>query len=113
MAKAPLPQIVFDFTDDMESKGEQEFLSGRPIPPKEEKTKSKRGRKSIKVLEEEADFVNVPPDDVLFQKQYYAIGEVAQMFNVNGSLLRFWEKEFDLTLRKNRKGDRFFTPKDV
>ncbi|ANE53603.1 hypothetical protein SY85_18835 [Flavisolibacter tropicus] len=35
------------------------------------------------------------------------------MFNVKGSLLRFWEKEFDLTLRKNRKGDRFFTPKDV
>ncbi|HYH16936.1 MAG TPA: MerR family transcriptional regulator [Flavisolibacter sp.] len=113
MEKAPLPQILFDFTDDAESKGDQEFLSGKPIPKKEEKPKSKRGRKSLKALEEEADLVNVPPDEELFQKQYYAIGEVAQMFNVNGSLLRFWEKEFDLTLRKNRKGDRFFTPKDV
>lgn len=113
MDKAPLPQILFDFMDDVENKGEQEFLSGRPIPQKEEKPKSKRGRRSLKALEEEADLVNVPPDEELFQKQYYAIGEVAQMFNVNGSLLRFWEKEFDLTLRKNRKGDRFFMPKDV
>lgn len=113
MAKAALPQIVFDFSDDNRTQGEQEFMSGRPIPPKEEKPKGKRGRKSLKALEEEADHVNVPPDEELFQKQYYAIGEVAQMFNVNGSLLRFWEKEFDLTLRKNRKGDRFFTPKDV
>jgi DNA-binding transcriptional MerR regulator len=113
MSKAPLPQIVFDFSDDNAVLGEQEFLSGRPIPPKEEKPKSKRGRRSLKALEEEADLVNVPPDEELFQKQYYAIGEVAQMFNVKGSLLRFWEKEFDLTLRKNRKGDRFFTPKDV
>jgi DNA-binding transcriptional MerR regulator len=113
MAKAPLPHIQFEFSDDNEDKGEQEFLSGRPIPPIEQKPKSKRGRKSLKALDEEADLVNVPPDEELFQKQYYAIGEVAQMFNVNGSLLRFWEKEFQLTLRKNRKGDRFFTPKDV
>ncbi|WP_082886599.1 MerR family transcriptional regulator [Flavisolibacter tropicus] len=113
MAKGPLPQILFDFSDENETTGEQEFLSGRPIPVPIEKPKGKRGRKSLKALEEEADLVNVPPDEELFQKQYYAIGEVAQMFNVKGSLLRFWEKEFDLTLRKNRKGDRFFTPKDV
>ena len=114
MAKTPLPHIQFEFSDDdNDNNGEQEFLSGRPIVSMEEKPKSKRGRKSLKALEEEADLVNVPPDEELFQKQYYAIGEVAQMFNVNGSLLRFWEKEFDLTLRKNRKGDRFFTPKDV
>src|SRR5215217_3682385 len=112
MAKAPLPQILFDFSDD-DNQGEKEFLSGKVIPVKEQKPKSTRGRKSLKALEEEADHVDVPPDDVLFKKQYYAIGEVAQMFNVNGSLLRFWEKEFDLVLRKNRKGDRFFTPKDV
>jgi DNA-binding transcriptional MerR regulator len=112
MAKA-LPQILFDFTEENETTGEQEFLSGRPIPVPQEKPKGKQGRKSLKALEEEADRVNVPPDEELFQKQYYAIGEVAQMFNVKGSLLRFWEKEFDLILRKNRKGDRFFTPKDI
>jgi len=51
---------------------------------------------------------------VLFQKQYYSIGEVAAMFKVNTSLIRFWENEFDiLEPRKNRKGDRFFKPADV
>ena len=112
MAKGPLPQILFDFSDD-DNLQDREFLSGKPIPSKEVKPKSTRGRKSLKALEDAADHVDIPPDDILFKKQYYAIGEVAIMFNVNGSLLRFWEKEFNLVLRKNRKGDRFFTPKDV
>lgn len=48
------------------------------------------------------------------EKLYYSIGEVAQAFNVNTSLIRFWEKEFDsISPKKNKKGDRFFTPKDV
>lgn len=47
-------------------------------------------------------------------KLYYSIGEVAQAFNVNTSLIRFWEKEFDIiSPKKNKKGDRFFTPKDI
>ncbi len=45
---------------------------------------------------------------------YYSIGEVARMFNVNTSLIRFWEKEFDvLRPHKNKKGNRLFTRKDV
>ncbi|TWP23405.1 MerR family transcriptional regulator [Apibacter muscae] len=53
-------------------------------------------------------------DIQLPEKLYYSIGEVAKAFNVNASLIRFWEKEFDiLTPKKNKKGDRFFTPKDV
>ncbi len=45
---------------------------------------------------------------------YYSIGEVAGMFNVNTSLIRFWEKEFDvLRPHKNKKGNRLFTQKDV
>ena len=48
------------------------------------------------------------------EKQYYTIGEVADMFQVNTSLIRFWEKEFDiLQPKKNRKGNRLFTPKDL
>jgi DNA-binding transcriptional MerR regulator len=35
------------------------------------------------------------------------------MFRVNTSLLRYWESEFAMQLRKNRKGDRYFTPNDV
>ena len=74
----------------------------------------KRGRKSFKEIDIEADLVNVPEDEVLFMKQYYTISEVAGWFNVNTSLLRFWENEFDiLKPRKNRKGDRMFRPEDV
>ena len=44
----------------------------------------------------------------------YFIGEVAQAFKVNTSLIRFWEKEFDrLSPKKYKKRDRFFTPKDI
>lgn len=45
---------------------------------------------------------------------YYTIGEVASMFDVNTSLIRFWEKEFDIIQpKKNKKGNRLFTPRDV
>jgi DNA-binding transcriptional MerR regulator len=48
------------------------------------------------------------------EKRYYAIGEVAKAFNVNASLIRFWEKEFDvLKPKKNAKGNRKFTPQDI
>ncbi|MBP5612107.1 MAG: MerR family transcriptional regulator [Bacteroidales bacterium] len=48
------------------------------------------------------------------EKSYYRIGEVAEMFGVNTSLIRFWEKEFDIIQpRKNKKGYRFFTQKDI
>ena len=48
------------------------------------------------------------------EKLYYGIGEVAEAFNVNTSLIRFWEKEFDvLQPKKNAKGNRKFTPKDI
>lgn len=47
-------------------------------------------------------------------KLYYTIGEVAKMFDVNTSLIRFWEKEFPgISPKKNKKGNRVFTPKDV
>lgn len=47
-------------------------------------------------------------------KLYYGIGEVAKMFDVNTSLIRFWEKEFDIIdPQKNKKGDRMFTQQDV
>lgn len=48
------------------------------------------------------------------EKRYYGIGEVAKAFDVNTSLIRFWEKEFDVIQpKKNAKGNRKFTPKDV
>lgn len=48
------------------------------------------------------------------EKRYYGIGEVAKAFKVNASLIRFWEKEFDvLKPKKNAKGNRKFTPQDI
>jgi len=47
-------------------------------------------------------------------KIYYTIGEVSELFNVNASLIRFWEKEFDvLKPKKNKKGNRLFTADDI
>lgn len=50
----------------------------------------------------------------LTDKRYYSIGEVAKVFGVNPSLIRFWEKEFDvLRPKKNAKGNRKFTSRDI
>ncbi|WP_299056658.1 MerR family transcriptional regulator [uncultured Polaribacter sp.] len=50
----------------------------------------------------------------LQDKRYYKIGEVAKAFEVNASLIRFWEKEFDIIKpKKNAKGNRLFTQEDV
>lgn len=47
-------------------------------------------------------------------KLYYSIGEVAKAFDVNTSLIRYWEKEFPIIKpKKNRKGNRYFTPEDI
>jgi len=48
------------------------------------------------------------------EKLFYSIGEIADMFGVNTSLIRYWEKEFDIIKpRKNKKGNRFFTAEDI
>ena len=55
------------------------------------------------------DFNNLPKE-----RLFYKISEVAKMFEMNISAIRFWEKEFDiLTPKKNKKGNRLFTPKDI
>ncbi len=48
------------------------------------------------------------------KKLYYTIGEVADMFKVNSSLIRYWEKEFTIIKpKKNKKGNRLFTKNDI
>lgn len=50
----------------------------------------------------------------LKDKLYYTIGEVAEAFEVNPSLIRFWEKEFEeIKPKKNAKGNRKFTQQDI
>ncbi|QDP86416.1 MerR family transcriptional regulator [Chryseobacterium sp. SNU WT5] len=52
--------------------------------------------------------VNLP------DKLYYSIGEVSKAFDVNASLIRYWEQEFPIIKpKKNKKGNRYFTPEDI
>lgn len=55
----------------------------------------------------------MPYKEKPIEKLYYSIGEVAKSLDVNVSLIRFWEKEFDiLQPKKNKKGNRMFTLTD-
>lgn len=73
-----------------------------------------RGRMKLSDMNTAADLIDIPEDALLFQKSYYSIGTVSDMFRVNISLIRFWENEFDiLKPKKNGKGDRYFRPEDV
>ncbi len=79
-----------------------------------EKIIQKRGRKSTKDIYTNIELIEVPEDEILNQKLYYSISEVARWFKVNTSQIRFWENEFDiLQPRKNRKGDRLFRVEDI
>ena len=53
------------------------------------------------------------PEDWQGDKKYYAIGEVAKLFKVKTSHIRFWTNEFKLKVRTTRKGDRLFTPEQI
>ncbi|MCG7857391.1 MerR family transcriptional regulator [Flavihumibacter sp.] len=101
---------------------ESTILTIRKKPGRKEKEKAwksatpgKRGRKSLKDISAEADLIEIPTDEELFSKQYYSIGDVANMFRMNPSLIRTWTNEFDgmLQPKKNKKGDRYFRPDDV
>ncbi|HHJ09662.1 MAG TPA: MerR family transcriptional regulator [Bacteroidetes bacterium] len=56
----------------------------------------------------------MPYKEKKVERLYYSIGEVAEMFHVNTSLIRYWEREFDIIKpKKNKKGNRLFTQKDI
>jgi DNA-binding transcriptional MerR regulator len=83
-------------------------------PIEKVKTPGKRGRKSFKEMDAVVDLIDIPSAEILQQKLYYSISEVASWFKVNTSLLRYWENEFDiLQPRKTRKGDRLFRVEDI
>lgn len=124
----PFTQITFDFTspeieneekhvspaieEKISAVNETEVSVAEEPQHVKSKTHKPRGRRSLK--DTVADDLEIPADDVLFQKLYYPIGEVADMFRVNQSLLRYWESEFDiLKPKKNGKGDRFFRAQDI
>lgn len=125
---AELKQITFDFNGNQEPPvPENEPLpeeTATPLkkrgrkpkpPPLVAKQPSKRGRLSLKETNEAAENIDIPSDELLFEKRYYSIGQAAEMFHVNHSLLRMWANEFDdfLQTKKNKKGDRYFRPEDI
>jgi DNA-binding transcriptional MerR regulator len=104
-----LSQINFEFEEASSKKNETKEAVKQQIKPK-----SNRGRKSIKQFHTGVNDLEIPEDEILFQKQYYSIGDVAAMFKENTSLIRYWENEFSiLKPKKNKKGDRFFRPEDI
>jgi len=61
-----------------------------------------------------AETENQQNEKEVTEKLFYSISEVSEMFDLNASTLRFWEKEFDfLKPNKNKKGNRLFTQKDI
>ena len=115
-AKKPQRQAENKIEETATKKNSAEKKQVQLIKPLSKKPEQpvKRGRKSLKEINLDVALLEVPDDEILFQKQYYSISEVAEWFNMKPSLLRFWENEFDiLKPRKNKKGDRLFRPEDV
>jgi len=84
-------------------------------PPLVPRQASKRGRKSLQEMDASTDLITIPSEEELYTRQYYTIGQVSAMFQVNHSLIRMWSNEFDdfLQTKKNKKGDRYFRPEDI
>lgn len=107
-------QFSFDFEESAPKKAQEKNLISATGEKKTVAPAKKRGRKSLTKDLPDPDLLAIPEDAILFQKQYYAIGEVAEMFKENISLIRFWANEFSILKPKtNKKGDRFFRPEDV
>lgn len=83
-----------------------EQLDAVPKPSSVAKpAKEQSGEKTVPVAELLADWKPT--------KQYYAIGEVAALFGIRTSHIRFWTNEFELEVRTTRKGDRLYTPANI
>lgn len=95
-------------------KQQQQSYNSTALNLQEGKLQKKRGRKSYAEMDAEAAFVMLPADEVINKKLYHSITDVAQWFNVNPSLLRYWENEFTiLKPRKTGKGDRLYNVEDI
>lgn len=93
------------------------IIEAAPVKPIVQKEKPvRKSTKTLKVVPEKTNYTisDVQDGEQVFTKRYYSIGEVAAIFKVNTSLIRFWESEFDsIKPHKNGKGDRLFTADDV
>ena len=94
-------------------------LFGEELPPEQIKAvgKSRSTKKESTATKKSKEKKEVANIDILAgwkaDKQYYSIGEVATLFHVKTSNIRFWTKEFELKVRTTRKGDRLYTPDQI
>jgi DNA-binding transcriptional MerR regulator len=112
----PLPEVV------TEALVIEEINTDAPVPEMPEAeavptTAPKKATPRKRVLAEDnaqdGDTPNVIPADWKGDKNYYTIGEVATLFGVKTSHIRFWTNEFAIKVRTTRKGDRLYTPDQV
>ena len=106
---------AFTFEPRKENKAAEE-----PVPPEESKTEYPAGLPDEPMTTNGEDENNVdeaatiePLPEWTLDKNYYTIGEVAQLFDVNVSHIRFWTTEFKMKTRTTRKGDRLYTPAQI
>lgn len=109
-------QIPIEFDDFFEQSEQEKNVTAQPNSAEELKKelikKSAGGRR--KLDDAVSKEIALPPDEELFKKTYYRMGEVSAMLGEQPSLVRYWTNEFNISnLRKNRKGDRYFRPQDV
>ena len=109
----PKPEIAEEKVSTPEKKEPTEKKEVVPEAIEEEKVeKIKPEKKAPAEKKEKEEKVNLP-EDWEGEKQYYTIGEVATLFKVKTSHIRFWTNEFKLKVRTTRKGDRLFSPEQI
>ncbi len=104
-----------DLIERIKAKLKKEFDLTTPVERNDDDYK-KGGlhKKTAPSMESFSAPTSIPADEELYQKQYYTMGAVSEMFHINQSMLRHWENEFDiLNPMKNKKGDRYFRPVDI
>lgn len=88
-----------------------------PKKKKEKKVETEQVAVEAETVEPVTTTVEEPQEDILADwegdKKYYPIGEVAKLFDVRTSNIRYWTKEFALKVRTTRKGDRLYTPEQI
>lgn len=117
IAPHPVPETAFETTSDTTEPAEKQ-VSNKVHVSHPKRVAAEELKPDI-VEDEQREVVvtgtiSIPSDEELYKRQYYTIGEVADMFVANQSQIRFWENEFDiLQPRKSKKGDRHFRPEDI
>lgn len=88
-----------------------------PKKKKEKKAEPEQVTVEAETVEPITAAAEEPQEDILADwegnKKYYPIGEVAKLFDVRTSNIRYWTKEFALKVRTTRKGDRLYTPEQI